>query len=164
MHKHHADHLSGHAAVLPGHRARRGKVQAAVMALLAEQAMHGYQIIRELGDRSGGAWSPSPGSVYPILQSLEQSGMVVSEQTGGKRVFSLTELGRKHASMLPDQAPWDEMRDESDPAGRLRGAFRGLMTATTQVARSNNTDLVEKTTKIISEARRDIYLLLAGDE
>ena len=91
-----------------GSPVRRGDVQPAVIALLKEQDMHGYQIIQELTERSGGAWNPSPGSIYPILQMLEDQGMVTSEKVGGKRVFSLTDAGREYAETLPDQAPWDE--------------------------------------------------------
>ena len=75
------------------HRAARGNVRAAILALLAEQKatggapMHGYQMIQELSTRTGGAWRPSPGSVYPTLQLLEDEGLVVSDAPEGKRVF-----------------------------------------------------------------------------
>ena len=103
-----------------GSPVRRGDVQPAVIALLKEQDMHGYQIIQELTERSGGAWNPSPGSIYPTLQMLEDQGMVTSEKVGGKRVFSLTDAGREYAETLPDQAPWDEATSDSDPTRRLR--------------------------------------------
>ncbi len=156
-------HPHGHMN-LSGHRAKRGKVAAAVMALLKEQDMHGYQIIRELSDRSGGAWNPSPGSIYPALQALEQNRMVSSVESGSKRVFSLTELGRKHADMLPEQPPWDEIAEDTDASRRLRSVFHGLMTATAQVARSDDEQQIEKTTEFLAEARRRIYLMLADEE
>ncbi len=53
-----------------GTRAGRGEVRSAVLALLAERPMHGYQIIREIEERSNGSWKPSAGSVYPTLQLL----------------------------------------------------------------------------------------------
>src|SRR5581483_8931279 len=74
----------------PGPRAR-GDVRAAILALLAEAPMHVYQIITEITDRSQGVWSPSPGSVYPTLQALEEEGLVTSATADGKKVFSLTE-------------------------------------------------------------------------
>ena len=79
-----------------GPRAGRGDVRAAILALLAEQPMHGYQIMRELGERSGGVWRPSPGSIYPTLQQLEDEELVRPE-TGdaGRRVFALTEAGQE---------------------------------------------------------------------
>lgn len=94
-----------------GRRARRGNVRAAVLALLSEQPMHGYQMIQELSRRSGGAWTPSPGSIYPTLQMLEDEGLVTSRQSpDGKRLFELTEAGRAEASNARGAAghrPWE---------------------------------------------------------
>ena len=164
MHALHQGHY-GHSEIrLPGQRAKRGDVQAAVMALLSEQDMHGYQIIQELSERSGGAWSPSPGSVYPALQALEQSEMVSSAESGGKRVFSLTDLGREHAAMLPEQPPWEDMAVTSDGSRRLRETFHALMSATVQVARTGNDEYIARTADILAAARKSIYLMLAGDE
>lgn len=59
--------------------------------------MHGYEMIQEIAERSGGAWKPSPGSVYPTLQLLEDEGLIVSESEGGKKLFALTEAGRTAA-------------------------------------------------------------------
>jgi len=75
-------------------RARRGDVQIAILNLLSEQSMHGYQIIQELSDRSGGAWTPGPGSIYPTLQAMEDQDLVISEQTGSKRVYSSRRAAR----------------------------------------------------------------------
>src|SRR5256714_3896307 len=84
-----------------GRRAGRGDIRAAILALLTEQPMHGYQIMRELRDRSGGAWRVSPGSVYPTLSQLEDEELIRAEQQGGKRVFSLTESGTTEAAAAP---------------------------------------------------------------
>jgi len=161
----HPHHHSIHGTVrLQGTRAKRGDVQAGVIALLNEQDMHGYQMIQELSERSGGAWNPSPGSIYPALQALEQHGMVSSTEAGGKRIFSLTELGRKHAAMLPLQKPWEEIAEESDASHRLRDVFRGLMSATSQVASGGDDGQIARTADILADARKRIYLMLAGDE
>ena len=72
-------------------RAGRGDIRAAILALLAEAPKHGYQIIREIAERSEGAWTPSPGSVYPTLQQLTDEGLVRSDETEGKRVYELTD-------------------------------------------------------------------------
>lgn len=166
MHSHHKHHGShGHSMPLGmGSRARRGDVQSAVVALLSEQDMHGYQIIQELAERSAGAWNPSPGSIYPTLQVLEDKGLVTSEKDGGRRVFTLTEAGRDHAATLPEESPWEEMVGEADPSRRLREAFHGLMAAAVQVGRAGSADQIEKTGDILAEARKRIYQLLAGDE
>lgn len=163
MHPGHGSaHGHGHVRFGHGSRARRGDVQVAVLALLREQDMHGYQIIQELSDRSGGAWSPSPGSVYPTLQMLEDQGMVKSERVGGKRVFSLTDLGRTHAEQIPEGAPWASIAEESDPERRLRESFLGLVSAATQVARAGSPEQVEQAADIVADARKRIYTILAG--
>src|SRR3954469_6544354 len=75
-------------------RFRHADVRAAVLVLLDEDPMHGYQLIQEIEERSGGLWQPSPGSVYPVLQQLEDEGLVRIEQTEGRKVASLSEAGR----------------------------------------------------------------------
>ena len=70
------------AAAGAGPKARRGDVRAAILAVLAEQPMNGYQIIQEIAERSGGAWKPSPGSIYPTLQQLEDEGLVTRRDRG----------------------------------------------------------------------------------
>ena len=86
----------------------RGDVRAAVLALLAEQPMHGYQIISEIDERSGGAWKPSAGSVYPTLQLLADEGLISAEEADGRKTYSLTEAGRAEAEASADRsAPWE---------------------------------------------------------
>ena len=89
----------------PGRKAGRGDIRATILALLAEEPMHGYQIIQEVTDRTGGAWRPSPGSVYPTLQQLEDEELVRTVHTDGRRVFELTDAGREQAAALPSQTP-----------------------------------------------------------
>src|ERR1700712_3893564 len=76
-----------------GSRMGRGDVRAAVLSLLAEKPMHGYQIIREIEERSGGSWKPSAGSVYPTLQLLSDEGLITAEESNGRKTYSLTEAG-----------------------------------------------------------------------
>ena len=71
----------------PGRRAKRGDMRAAALELLSERPMHGYEIIQELESRSGGVWKPSPGSVYPTLQLLQDEGLVTASEIDGRRVF-----------------------------------------------------------------------------
>ena len=78
-------------------RGRRPNVRAAVLALLNERPMHGYEMITELETRTGGIWRPSPGSVYPTLQLLEDEGLIISEEAGGRKRFTLTDAGRAEA-------------------------------------------------------------------
>ena len=83
-----------HGSPWGGRRARRGDVRTALLTMLAERPMHGYDLIRELENRSGGAWRPSPGSIYPTLQMLEEEGLIAGQDQDGKRVFTLTDTGR----------------------------------------------------------------------
>jgi len=151
----------------PGGRARRGEVRNGVLALLAEGPKHGYQIIQELGERSGGTWSPSPGSVYPILHRLEGSGVVAAEDyEDGRRVFTLTSTGRLVVDRLDleKSPPWATMGStESDEAKELRRLAVQFDGAVGQVAEVATTDQLERAAAIVAEARRRLYALLAEE-
>ncbi|MFH8726903.1 PadR family transcriptional regulator [Streptomyces termitum] len=145
-------------------RARRGDVRASILALLKDRPMHGYEMIQEIGERSGGAWKPSPGSVYPTLQMLEDEGLIVSASEGGKKLFSLTDTGREEAGAAPD-APWEEVgrgvdREALDEA---RQAGSGLMEAFGQVWRTGSPEQRRKAVELIGETRKKLYLILAGE-
>src|SRR6478672_5113065 len=96
------------------HRVRRGDVRSAILALLDDRPMHGYAIITELDERTGGRWRPSAGSIYPTLQLLEDEDLVTAEEAEGKRVYSLTEAGREAAPERTEGSrPWEEVDDDS---------------------------------------------------
>jgi DNA-binding PadR family transcriptional regulator len=148
-------------------RPRRGDVRLAVLTLLAEQPMHGYQIITELGSRSGGVWRPSPGSVYPTLQQLQDEGLVTVSEEDGRRTFSLTDAGRAEVERASAgrRAPWEDMADEADDAaGGLKSLVGQLIAATIQVATAGTHDQVAQAEKVLTDARRAMYRLLAEDE
>lgn len=147
-----------------GTRARRGDVRSAVLRLLTEQPMHGYQIIQELSSRSGGAWSPSAGSVYPTLQLLADEGLVVAEETGGKKVFSLTESGQAAAATTADQpAPWEDAPAAGVGSPGYREAAGRLMQAVWQIGTSGSAEQTEAAIEILSDARKKLYAILAED-
>jgi DNA-binding PadR family transcriptional regulator len=148
-------------------RPRRGDVRLAVLTLLAEQPMHGYQIITELGSRSGGVWRPSPGSVYPTLQQLQDEGLVTVAEEDGRRTFSLTDAGKAEVERASAgrRAPWEDMADEADDAaGTLKSLVGQLIAATIQVATAGTHDQVAQAEKVLTDARRAMYRLLAEDE
>jgi DNA-binding PadR family transcriptional regulator len=149
-----------------GPRAGRGDVRAAILALLAEQPMHGYQIMRELGERSGGVWRPSPGSIYPTLQQLEDEELVRPE-TGdaGRRVFTLTDTGREaQAAAAGGPAPWDEVGVEGDvTALELRDLVGQVVTAARQVLHAGETAQIAQAKDVLRDARRKLYRILAED-
>lgn len=78
----------------PGGRARRGEARYLLLDALRDSPKHGYEIIKALEERSSGQYAPSPGTVYPTLQFLEETGLVRSEQEAERRVYHLTEAGK----------------------------------------------------------------------
>ena len=149
----------------PGTRMGRGDVRAAVLALLAEKPMHGYQLIHEIEERSGGAWKPSPGSVYPTLQLLADEGLISAKESNGRKTYSLTDEGRAATDATADkQAPWDSqgVRD-NHRAGALPKAGIELAQAAAQVGRSGKPEQVTEAVDVLNEARRKLYAILARD-
>ncbi|MBC9729616.1 PadR family transcriptional regulator [Streptomyces sp. TRM68367] len=149
----------------PRGRARRGDVRASILALLKDRPMHGYEMIQEIAERSGGAWKPSPGSVYPTLQLLEDEGLIASESEGGKKLFSLTEAGRAAADEGPE-APWEEASRGVDweALNDIRQAGFGLMEAFGQVWKTGSKEQREKALAVINESRKKLYLILADED
>ena len=148
-------------------RLRRGDVRAAVLVLLEEAPRNGYQIIQELSGRSNGAWRPSPGSVYPILQQLEDEGLVEISSSQSGKTYNLTATGK--ALVEKDRAtlgkPWETAAaDVSDATSDLFGTLRQVILSVRQVAMAGSDAQTEKATTILADARRSIYRLLAEDE
>lgn len=150
----------------PGHRGRRGDVRAAILALLAERPMHGYEIIQEISERSGGLWRPSPGSVYPNLQLLSDEGLVTStgEGAGSRRAFELTEEGRAEAGKQ-ETPPWEQVAGQFDPQDvELRTAITQLASAVRQVAQAATANQKTRAIETLNETRRVIYSILGSAE
>lgn len=149
----------------PRGRARRGDVRASILALLKDRPMHGYEMIQEIAERSGGAWKPSPGSVYPTLQLLEDEGLIASESEGGKKLFALTEAGRTAAEEGPD-APWEEASRGVDweALSEIRQAGSGLMEAFGQVWKTGTKEQRDKALAVLNDARKRLYLILADED
>lgn len=147
-----------------GHRMRRGDVRTAILRLLAEEPMHGYQIIQELSARSEGAWSPSAGSVYPTLQQMADEGLIASEETGGKKVFSLTAEGTDAVTALGDQpAPWEAAGGTDSDSQGYREAAGKLMQAMFQLGKSGSTGQLSAGAEVLKDARKRLYEILAQD-
>ncbi|CCH34312.1 PadR family transcriptional regulator [Actinosynnema sp. NPDC047251] len=143
-------------------RQRKGNVRAAVLALLAERPMHGYEMIQEIGRRTDGLWRPSPGSVYPTLQLLADEGLVAAaEESGGKKLFTLTESGQAEAAKLEGAPPWEQVNDEIDvQAAKLRTASRHLGSAMHQMAHAGTREQKTRAVEVLNEARRKLYAIL----
>jgi DNA-binding PadR family transcriptional regulator len=142
-------------------RRGRGDVRAAILALLAERPMHGYEMIQELEARTGGVWRPSPGSVYPTLQLLEDEGLITGEEGEGRRRFTLTDAGRAEAERQ-GQAPWEQVTAGVAPAAwSLRDAIAQTAQAAWSVGAAGTESQQARALEILNEARRRLYAILA---
>ena len=139
---------------------RRGIIRDAILGLLAEQPMHGYQVMQELSERSGGRWHPSAGSIYPTLQQLEDEGLVTAEDRDGRKTFALTEAGQAAATAVPADRPWTRHDGRND----LGSLIRELNVAATQVNRVGSPAARDEAGKLLTDARRALYRLLADDD
>jgi DNA-binding PadR family transcriptional regulator len=146
-------------------------VRAAILSLLAEQPRNGYQIMRELAERSGGAWRPSPGSVYPSLQQLEDEGLVRQEASGvapGGRVFALTDAGRAYVAKHRDEleAAWESTAPGEHESAVVSAAtqIKHIASAAMQIAHGGSAAQISACQKILAEARRNLYGVLAESD
>ncbi|MFI7698627.1 PadR family transcriptional regulator [Nonomuraea sp. NPDC049480] len=148
----------------PPPRVRRGDVRAALLALLHEGPQNGYQMIQGIEERSRGVWRPSPGSVYPALQQLEDEGLVTADEPGGRRTYRLTEQGREQAARHADEAPWEEVA-RTVPADHheLRLLWAQLNEAFAHLVRTASDRQVEEAKKLIKQTRRSVFHILAED-
>ncbi|GAB3598008.1 PadR family transcriptional regulator [Microbacterium tumbae] len=145
-------------------RMARGDVRTAVLSLLAEQPMHGYQIISEISERSGGAWKPSAGSVYPTLQLLADEGLLVAEEQNGRKTYSLTEAGVAEADAASEKpAPWESFAGRASQLTALPKAGAELAGVVAQVGRTGSPEQVQAAVDVLDEARRKLYAILAGN-
>ncbi len=148
---------------------RRGDVRAAILDVLAGEQMNGYQVIQRIAERSGGVWKPSPGSVYPTVQQLEDEGLVSASETQGRRLLGLTEAGRAYVAEHPDElaATWKPFREEK-PAGAgerdLKPVIGQVMSAVWQITTNGSSRQRAEAVEILADTRRRLYGLLAeGD-
>jgi DNA-binding PadR family transcriptional regulator len=151
----------------PAPKVKRGDVRAAALSLLAEGPRNGYQIIQDIAERSGGLWRPSPGSVYPALQQLEDEGLIRAEERGGRKLFHLTDEGRTHVAEHQDElaAPWDAVaRTVDDDAMELHSLMGQLTMAVGQVTQAATAEQIAAVRKVLADTRRAIYRILAEDD
>jgi DNA-binding PadR family transcriptional regulator len=156
--------FGGHGRGRGRGRARRGDVRAALLVLLDEQASNGYQLIQEIEQRSGGIWRPSPGSVYPALQQLEDEGLVRTEEAESRRTYALTDEGREYVQANREALgePWKDAGGGMDEGMlKLRGQIAQVAAAAMQAAMAGHADAAAR---VLADARRSLYRILAEDE
>ncbi len=151
-----------------GPKVRRGDVRSAILSVLADGPRNGYQIIQEIGSRSSGAWKPSPGSIYPTLQQLEDEGLVQPSEDNGRKAFRLTADGEQYVAANTDEvnAPWEVF---NDAAGGREDGLRPLLGQTAaalwQVMATGTPSQQDKAREVLADTRRRLYGILAdGDD
>ncbi|MGH3739102.1 MAG: PadR family transcriptional regulator [Micromonosporaceae bacterium] len=151
-----------------GGRRNRGDVRSAVLLLISEQPMHGYQLIGEIAERSEGMWRPSAGSVYPVLQQLEDEGLVRIERVEGRRVVHLTEAGTAYVAERSDElgAVFDQVGGSvDDGVMELFGLMQQAGMAAAQVAQAGTPQQVARAHQVLERTRQELYRILAdGDQ
>jgi DNA-binding PadR family transcriptional regulator len=149
-----------------GRRARRGDIRTAALLLLAEEPRNGYQIMQEVQERSGGMWSPSPGSVYPALAQLEDEGLIRTEEHGGSKLFALTDEGRKVVQERDTErpAPWEQQDVGGESVHELGRLMREVGFAFVQVMRTGSGAQIAKARDVLAATRRDLYRILADGQ
>jgi DNA-binding PadR family transcriptional regulator len=140
-------------------------VRTAILVLLAEQPRHGYDLIRAIEERSQGMWSPSPGSVYPTLQALEDEGLVTIDSVDGRKTASLTAEGQEWVSSHSGEGEAVfATPDGADKTHELMHELRSVAEAATHVARQHDSpELSARAVAILASARKELYRLLADD-
>jgi DNA-binding PadR family transcriptional regulator len=160
-----------------GPRVRRGDVRAAILDVLRTSAesgepVNGYQVIQQISDRSNGAWRPSPGSVYPTIQQLEDEGLVETDADRGRRSLRLTAAGQEYIAANPDElatvwTPFQE-RESEEPGvgiGDLKPEIGQVMGAVWQIVTTGSPQQRRAAIDILVETRRKLYGVLAdGDD
>lgn len=146
---------------------RGGDVRAAALLLLAEAPKHGYQLIQEIGEKSEGHWTPSPGSIYPVLQQLEDEGLLTFERVDGRKTATLTDEGTAYVEAHRDElgTPWEAAKgDRSHEMHEFAAGLKGFMAAWQQVAQAGTPEQREKATTVVEDARKAMYRILADDD
>lgn len=147
-------------------QSERGSVKYDVLAVLAEGPRHGYEIMVAIEERRG--FRPSPGSIYPALQMLDDGDFVSSREVDGKRIYSISDTGRELLTTYRESPRGAEANAEPSAGAELmmRGmrTVHGLKDAVKQIARSGDVELIARAVEILDRARRDLYTLLAQEK
>lgn len=149
---------------------RGGDVRAAALLILDEGPQHGYQLIQEIAERSGGAWTPSPGSIYPVLQQLEDEGLLTFERVDGRKTATLTPEGATYVDTNRAElgTPWTAAQSvqggQHHEMHEFATSLKGFITAWKQVATAGTPEQREKATAVVEDARKSMYRILADDD
>ena len=161
---------SGHPGRRRGRRrgGRGGDVRAAALLLLADHPAHGYQLIQEISERSDGAWTPSPGSIYPVLQQLEDEGLIEFDRIDGRKTATLTDAGREFVEEHREElgTPWEDAArgSDGDVAREAGASLKSFVLAWRQVMHTGTPAQQARASTILDDARKSMYRVLADDD
>ncbi len=154
-----------------GRMFEQGGLKFVILRLLEEKPRHGYEIIKELEERSGGRYTPSPGTVYPTLTMLEEMGFAsAAVEEGGKKVYSITDAGRQH--LAENKSAVDEVIDrlaqvgasifgeQMRPAHEAMGAL-GRSYVHVTMHRTADPQYVARVVEILKRATADLEALVS---
>ncbi|HEY1703487.1 MAG TPA: helix-turn-helix transcriptional regulator [Trebonia sp.] len=153
-------HHGHHGGQWEGGRIPKGRVRGLLLAALLDGPAHGYELMRRLERQAGGLWRPSPGSVYPLLQLLDDDGLVRGKDIEGRKVYELTDQGRAQA----DQGPLRDLAEGTAAASGhldLRAEVHRLHAAARQVGTAGSPEQLTDAVEIVRTARQALYRLLA---
>lgn len=157
----------------PGPRVRRGDVRTAILDVVRaagerDEPINGYQVIQEIATRSNDAWRPSPGSVYPTVQQLQDEGLLESDDDRGRRTLRLTDAGRQYASDHADElaavwAPFETRPKPEQPQDvrDLKSELGQVMSAVWQIVSQGSDAQRHALADVLVETRRTLYGILA---
>ncbi len=147
-----------------GRRHRRGDVRSALLLLIAEAPRHGYELMQAIGERSQGSWQPSPGSIYPALQQLQDEGLVRVEEDESKRgIAHLTSSGEKYVEEFGTELSQVWESSKGNGIGSLREAVHGISLAARQVGQVGSPEHVAAAAELLAATQRELYAILATE-
>jgi DNA-binding PadR family transcriptional regulator len=151
-----------------------GEVRLALLSLLAERPQHGYELMRNLEERSGGTYRASAGTIYPTLQQLEDEGLVRSESVDGKRIYRVTDAGRAEVEREAEAISgiwrraddWGDWSDLLDPSATelFRPSMELFKTALHSLTHSDDPHRIDAIRSILRDARQRIRALDDAEE
>ncbi|WP_354475985.1 PadR family transcriptional regulator [Marisediminicola sp. UYEF4] len=144
-------------------RANKGDIRSVILSLLADGPSNGYGLIKAIAERTGGAWRPSPGSVYPTLQQLVDEELIVSTGDGRKTEFDLTDAGRAHVAERAAElkSAWDATPVPSEASKTFFESVGNLMGVVHQFRSAATDEQKTAAAKQLDETRKALYRILA---
>jgi DNA-binding PadR family transcriptional regulator len=148
---------------------KRGGIKFALLELLLEGPMHGYEMIKKLEEITGGVYVPSPGSIYPTLQLLEDEGYVTVEEREGKKLYCITDAGRNYlkenqkerSSFISSEfEPFVRHQDVQQIHLEAAELSRLVMFVTHQVLRRSNDEENKEILHFLKKTRNELLALL----